>query len=82
MKIPLDKQAHFYSGSALSSTGYIVSESLAASVLVTVAIALAKEYIYDARRPINHTVDPLDAIATISGCVPLLFAVLLKMVTL
>ena len=61
--VPLDKQAHFWTGSII---GFITYIFIGCWALVVVAlIALIKE-VYDYKHP-NHTADFLDWVATVLG---------------
>ena len=61
--VPLDKQAHFWTGSILGFISYFL---IGCWALVAVAlIALLKE-VYDYKHP-NHTADFLDWVATVLG---------------
>lgn len=65
MNIPLDKQAHFFSGAALAlALGYVIP-AWAAFVIVLCAGA-AKE-VYDHYHQLTHTADWYDLLATSSG---------------
>jgi hypothetical protein len=61
--VPLDKQAHFFTGFILGFISYIFIGCWA--ILLVALIALAKE-VYDYKHP-NHTADFLDWVATVLG---------------
>lgn len=63
ISIPLDKQAHFWTGSILGFVSYIFIGCWA--LVVVALIALAKE-VYDYKHP-NHTADFWDLVATVLG---------------
>ena len=61
--VPLDKQAHFWSGAIL---GFLFNYAIGCwAILVVALIALAKE-VYDYNHP-NHTADVWDWVATVLG---------------
>lgn len=61
--VPLDKQAHFWTGSILGFVSYIFVGCWA--LVVVALIALLKE-VYDYNHP-NHTADFWDWVATVFG---------------
>ncbi len=65
-KIPSDKVAHFAGGGIIAAVAGLAG--IGASLGCTAAIAVAKE-LWDRTRP-NHTADPMDALATIAGGIP------------
>jgi ABC-type nickel/cobalt efflux system permease component RcnA len=62
--IPLDKQAHFFSGGTIAAMA--LPFGLAVAVVVLGVAAFGKE-VYDKFHPENHTADIWDAIATLAG---------------
>ena len=61
--LPLDKQAHFWSGAIL---GFLFNYFIGCwAILIVALIALAKE-VYDYNHP-NHTADVWDWVATVLG---------------
>ena len=67
MSIPLDKQAHFLAGVAISSLTFIVTHSVIAALLVTLAVAIAKEA-YD-KLSKRGTPELSDVLYTVAGAV-------------
>jgi len=63
--IPLDKQAHFATGSILAFVAYFVIGYWA--ILLVAIVAGAKEW-YDYTHP-NHTADIYDWLATVLGAI-------------
>ena len=63
--VPLDKQAHFWTGSILGFVTYIFIGCWA--LVVVALIALLKE-VYDYKHP-NHTADFWDWVATVLGSI-------------
>jgi VanZ family protein len=61
--LPLDKQAHFWTGSILGFVSYIFIGCW--SLVIVALIALLKE-VYDYKHP-NHTADFWDWVATVLG---------------
>lgn len=76
--VPIDKQAHAWAGCAICSLVLLLTFSLLTAVLVTVFVGWAWEYLYNARRPESHTVDPMDMLATWAGCVPVVAVLVAK----
>lgn len=65
MNIPLDKQAHFFSGAVIAlALGYFVAPWIAFVAAFTAGVA--KE-VYDRFHPERHTVDAADFWATALG---------------
>jgi hypothetical protein len=61
--VPLDKQAHFFTGAI---GGFLFNYAIGCwAILVVALIALAKE-VYDYKHP-NHTADFYDWLATVLG---------------
>jgi hypothetical protein len=63
--VPLDKQAHFATGSILASVAYLAINYWA--LLLVAIVAGAKEW-YDYKHP-NHTSDIYDWVATVLGAI-------------
>jgi hypothetical protein len=63
--VPLDKQAHFATGSILASVAYLAIGYWA--LLLVAIVAGAKEW-YDYKHP-NHTSDIYDWVATVLGAI-------------
>jgi hypothetical protein len=64
MKIPLDKQGHFFAGYAIAATAFPITHL--GSLAIVAAVATLKEW-YDFKHPLVHTADVYDFIATSIG---------------
>ena len=65
MNIPLDKQAHFLAGYAISLTVGLINPAI--GLILSVVLGALKEWWWDKNHPLIHTVDVWDFIATASG---------------
>jgi len=62
--VPLDKQAHFVTGTLIGLFGYLILGYY--SLILVAVIAALKEY-YDYKHPTIHTCDFYDWLATVLG---------------
>lgn len=72
MKIAEDKLQHMVGGAIIAAivlgVGYYNHVDFTMyAIIASLAVGLAKEYIYDAAHPATHTVDIYDAVATFAG---------------
>ena len=65
LPLPADKQGHMLSGALLAFPFALFSPVLALALVI--AAGAWKEWVYDKARPLEHTVDVWDFIATVAG---------------